>query len=279
MMKTKLKPLALVLFLASIATASHANHTVLIEGDTDFDGDGNLGVAEDNDGDRVFGTIQDAIDPGIAGALSQNGNAVIVTSGIFLEQITVSGNVTLSAAPGVEAVIEAFAPGNGGNAARQNQPGIIVNGSAGRQVVLRNLVVRNWTDGVTVNDNSRVLIDNLRIEHNVNFGVNVVGANAAVAIVNSQISSTGFRTSGTEGVTPPSTTPTGGTAGPAPAPGTGISYSGTGATGRIASTTVIGSFNIGIDNTTGNADALFLRETSAFDNGNDFNGINFSRFR
>ena len=45
------------------STAVFANHPVLVEGESDFDGDGLLGVAEDtdNDTDQVFGTINAAL--------------------------------------------------------------------------------------------------------------------------------------------------------------------------------------------------------------------------
>ncbi|MEQ8762704.1 MAG: hypothetical protein RL885_02170 [Planctomycetota bacterium] len=34
-----------------------ANHPVLVEGETDFDGHGLIGMDEDLDGDRIFGTF------------------------------------------------------------------------------------------------------------------------------------------------------------------------------------------------------------------------------
>lgn len=275
----------LLLGLMVVGTAQ-ANHPVIVEGNClntptadapvngltgaacgDFDGDGLIGAAEDADGDNVFGTIAGAL-----ADISQNGLITVVTSGTFPEVVNITGNVTLEAAPGVSANIEAFVQGEPApeSGSLQNAPGIVVDAPANRQVVLRNLTTRNWTDGVRVIGDSRVMIDNVRAEHNTNFGV-VVRDNAAVAIVNSRISATGHRVNPGTGDFP--------SVDFAPAPGDGISYQGS-STGIINSTVVTGSFRFGMDNATGNADALFIRESSAFDNGDDFSdGINFSRFR
>ena len=226
-----------------------------------------LGAAEDADGDNVFGTIAGAL-----ADIGQNGLITVVTSGTFPEVVNITGNVTLEAAPGVSANIEAFVQGEPApeSGSLQNAPGIVVDAPANRQVVLRNLTTRNWTDGVRVIGDSRVMIDNVRAEHNTNFGI-VVRDNAAVAIVNSRISATGHRVNPGTGDFP--------SVDFAPAPGDGISYQGS-STGIINSTVVTGSFRFGMDNATGDADALFIRESSAFDNGDDFSdGINFSRFR
>lgn len=125
----------------------YANHPVLVEGNClnppagnpapplgslagtcgDYDGDGRIGTAEDNDGDRVFGTLTRAL--ANATGANQNGRVLIVTSGVFAETLTITGangNVQLEAAPGVDANIDAVLQGDPGNAARQNAPGIIV---------------------------------------------------------------------------------------------------------------------------------------------------------
>jgi hypothetical protein len=71
-----------MLFLLNLPVLAWANHAVLVEGELDFDGDMMVGLAEDNDGDVVFGTITRAL--GAAPALGQNGTAFIVTSGRFI---------------------------------------------------------------------------------------------------------------------------------------------------------------------------------------------------
>lgn len=293
-MKHDIKTLiGVAVFTLSAAGTAQANHPVIVEGNClntptataagngvvgaacgDYDGDGIIGAAEDADGDNVFGTIAGAL-----ADISQNGIITIVTSGTFPEVVTITdnaagtgGNVTLEAAPGVSANIEAFVQGEPApqTGSLQNVAGIIVDTPANRQVVLRNLTTRNWIDGVRVRGASRVMIDNVRAEHNTNYGI-VVRDTAAVAIVNSRVSSTGHRVNPGTGDFP--------SANNSPDPGDGISFGGT-STGIINSTVVTGSFRFGIDNATGNADALFIRESSAFDNGDDFSdGINFNRFR
>lgn len=271
---------------AVLATPALANHPVLVEGNClgtptsaaavnglagaacgDFDGDGLIGAAEDADGDNVFGTIAGGL-----ADISQNGIITIVSSGTFPEVVTITGNVTLEAAPGVSANIEAFVQGEPApeSGSLQGAPGIVVNAPANRQVVLRNLTTRNWTDGVRVTGESRVMIDNVRAEHNINNGI-VVSDSARVAIVNSRVTSTGHRVNPGTGDFPSMDF--------APAPGDGISYQGS-SSGIINSTVVTGSFRFGMNNATGNDDALFVRESSAFDNGDDFSpNFNFNRFR
>lgn len=269
-----------------VAGGAQANHPVLVEGNClgtptasapingmtgaacgDFDGDGLIGEAEDMDGDNVFGTIAGGL-----ADISQNGIITVVTSGTFPEVVQITGNVTLEAAPGVSANIEAFVQGEPApeSGSLQGAPGIVVNAPANRQVVLRNLTTRNWTDGVRVTGDSRVMIDNVRAEHNINNGI-VVSDSARVAIVDSRVTSTGHRVNPGTGDFP--------SADFAPAPGDGISFTGT-SQGIINSTIVTGSFRFGMNNATGNDEALFVRESSAFDNGDDFSpGFNFNRFR
>lgn len=263
-----------------------ANHPVLVEGNClgtptadapingltgaacgDYDGDGLIGAAEDADGDNVFGTIAGGL-----ADISQNGIITVVSSGTFPEVVRITGNVTLEAAPGVSANIEAFVQGEPApeSGSLQSAPGIVVDAPANRQVVLRNLTTRNWTDGVRVTGESRVMIDNVRAEHNINNGI-VVSDTARVAIVGSRITSTGHRVNPGTGDFP--------SADFSPAPGDGISYLGN-SSGIINDTVVTGSFRFGMNNGTGNADALFVRESSAFDNGDDFSpNFNFERFR
>ncbi len=253
---------------ASVWTLTHvsANHPVLVEGEEDFDRDGLLGLAEDTDGDdRIFGTITAALGAANGGA-NQNGRVTIVTSGRFHEQLTITnanGNTTIEAAPGVEATIDAVATGTRAtqfagstNAVRQGQPGIIITSPANRYVTLRNLVVRNWLEGIQVQGTSRVTMDNVRLEGNVNHGIHVLGT-SRVLITNSQIQSTGFRVGATgdfPGVTKPS-------------PGNGITFEGS-SQGSVVNSTVSGNFCIGLD-------SIFpayveARDVTAFDNGTDF---------
>ena len=221
-----------------------ANHPVLVEGEEDFDRDGNLGIAEDNDGDdRIFGTITAALAAANGGA-NQNGRITIVTSGRFHEQLNITnanGNTTIEAAPGVEATIDAVGTGTRAtqfpgstNATRQGQPGIIINSPANRYVTLRNLVVRNWLEGIQIQGMSRVTIDNVRLESNVNHGIHVLGQ-SKVLITNSQVSATGFRVGATGDF--PGTT--------MPSPGSGITYEGQ-SRGEVANTTVSGNFCFGV---------------------------------
>ncbi len=190
-----------------------ANHPVLVEGNCDspvpgttlvspgtcgdFDGDGRIGTAEDTDGaDRIFGTINAAIGPGTGAAAgtgaNHNGAVTIVRSGRFAETIYIGqaftgpggvgiaspGNVTLEAAPGVDADINAVLQGDpqGGNTVRQGQPGIAISyltNADSRVVTLRNLTVRNFDVGIWANNASKVVIENCRVENNLNAGIRV----------------------------------------------------------------------------------------------------------
>jgi hypothetical protein len=249
-----------------------ANHPVLVEGERDFDGDGRIGLAEDTDGDdRIFGTITAAL-AAANGAANQNGRVTVVTSGRFHEQVMITnanGNTTLEAAPGVEANIDAVATGTRAlefpgstNAIRQGQPGVVVTSPANRYVTLRNLVIRNWTEGIQTLGNSRVNIDNCRLESNVNYGIHVLD-NGRVSIVNCQVSATGFRV-GATGDFP--------SAANQPNPGMGIAFRGT-SIGNVAATTVTGSFSAGIANLTGNSSAVGILQVNALDNRPNFVGV------
>ncbi|MGH9838490.1 MAG: right-handed parallel beta-helix repeat-containing protein [Blastocatellia bacterium] len=248
-----------------------ANHPVLVEGELDFDGDGLVGMAEDtdNDTDRVFGTINAALGAANGGA-NQNGRVAIVTSGRFREIVIITaanGNVTLEAAPGVEANIDAVVAGARANqfpatTATQASPGIVVDAASNRSVTIRNIVSRNWTDGIRILNNSRVTIDNCRLEGNVNNGIDVSG-NARVTITNSHVNYTGFR-AGAAGDFPSTANQ--------PNPGIGVAFR-DGATGTVVNTTVSGSFASGIANFTGNPFAVGVMAVNAFDNKPNFTGI------
>jgi hypothetical protein len=255
-----------------------SNHPVLVEGNClgpgaaqrtivtpgtcgDYDGDGRIGEAEDNDEpDRVFGTINAALGagPGATGA-NQNGMVTIVASGNFPEIVTITaanGNVTLQAAPGVEAVIDAIVQGVPGGAARQAAPGIIVNAPSNRYVVLRNLMTRNWASGIQVLGGSRVAIEHVRAENNVNFGIEVTGG-ARVTIAKSEVHGTGRRVgAGTDfpGVLPPQ-------------PGNGIDFSGS-SSGTVFFTSVSGSVGAGISADRGGR--VCVSHVNVFDNNPNF---------
>ena len=77
-----IKRLVLILVVFSMPALSLANHPVLVEGESDFDGDGLLGTDEDNDGDRIFGTLSVALAADL-GAINNNGKITIVTTGRF----------------------------------------------------------------------------------------------------------------------------------------------------------------------------------------------------
>jgi pectin methylesterase-like acyl-CoA thioesterase len=186
------------------------NHPVLVEGNGlnppagnpgpvlpgtcgDYDGDTRIGTAEDLDGDRVFGTLTAALGGG-TGA-NQNGSVIIVTSGVFAEVVTitaVNGNVTLEAAPGVEADIDAVLQGDPGSGGRQNAPGIIVDAPDDRRVIIRNVRSRNWTTGIQVRGRSHVTIESVRVENNTNWGIHLLDE-AQGTTSESEVSATGHR--------------------------------------------------------------------------------------
>lgn len=256
-----------------------ANHPVLVEGNClippagsspmilagncgDYDGDGLIGTAEDMDGDRVFGTIAAALGAG-TGA-NQNGRVLIVTSGVFAEVVNLTaanGNVTLEAAPGVEANIDAILQGDAGNGARQAAPGIVVNSPANRIVTIRNIMTRNWTDGIRISGNSRVFIDNCRVEHNVNHGIRASDT-SRVTIDNTRVSGTGFRVGG--GLDFPATS--------SPAPGIGILYENN-ARGIISNSIVSTSFAAGLMNAAAHPSFVELFHVVSIDSNPSFVGF------
>jgi parallel beta-helix repeat protein len=266
-----------------------ANHPVLVEGNCDspvpgttlvspgtcgdFDGDGRIGTAEDTDGaDRIFGTINAAIGPGTGAAAgtgaNHNGTITIVTSGRFAEALYIGqsftgpggvgiaspGNVTLEAAPGVNADINAVLQGDpaGGNTARQSQPGIAISyltNADSRVVTLRNLVVRNFDVGIWANNASKVIIENCRVENNLNAGIRV--SNTARAVISkSTVTATGFRIPATGTLTV----------------GNGI-WVEQSAQARIADSTSSHNFLYGIANSTGNPANVVLFKTGSYFNG------------
>lgn len=257
------------------ATEALANHPVLVEGNClnppagnpgptvpgacgDYDGDGKIGTAEDADGDRVFGTITAALGPGSANTgANHNGAVLIVSSGIFAEALSIqaaSGNVSIEAAPGVVAAVDAVLQGDPGSGGRQALAGITVDSGENRKVVLRNLLIRNWTSGIRVTGKSRVAIEQCRIENNVNYGVEAVDE-SRVKIDQSTVSATGFR------VNPTASFPSKQNK---PAPGIGIGFSGR-ASGAVYRTEVSGSFAQGIADWS--KGRVSVKDVYLFDNG------------
>ena len=273
-----------VLLLGSVGiwSLSDANHPVLVEGNNcadlgpnvtrvppgtcgDFDGDGRIGVAEDTDNatDRIFGMITAAL-AAVNGGANQNSRVTIVTSGRFPEVVNITaanGNVTLEAAPGVEANIDAVLAGDANNAARQGAPGIVVNALDNRRVVIRNIVSRNWTEGILIVGNSHVTIDKCRVENNRDYGIHVMDA-AKVTITNCQVNATGFRQA-------PGVDNT-------PNPGIGIECE-TSSSGRVRSSTVTGSFAADIAADRSNQRNVRLDQITVFDNNPDLSGVQAPR--
>ena len=268
-----------------------ANHPVLVEGNCDspvpgttlvglegvcgdFDGDGRIGTAEDTDGaDRIFGTINAALGPGTGAAAgtgaNHNGRITIVKSGRFPEVIYIGqnlqgpgqpgvanpGNVTIEAAPGVEANIDAIFQGDpaGGNNARTASTGIqVVYTTADRVVTLRNLVIRNFANGIQTFNNSRVHIDNCRLENNLNYGIQMTGT-SRVVISNTKIDGTGRRT---------------GIGSSVANPGTAVLVQDT-AKALIEFTTITHSVASGIDNITGSSANVVLFKVGSYFNTNN----------
>ncbi len=289
--------LALLIFAGTTfwgGTKVEANHPVLVEGNCnspvpgttlvapgtcgDFDGDGRIGTAEDTDGaDRIFGTLNAALGPGTGAAAGTganfNGKIIIVESGRFAELLIIGnpiagfpntgsanpGNLTIEAAPGVEANIDAVFQDDpaGGNNARQGRPGIIINylpAFSDRVVTLRNLAIRNYLVGVDILSSSRVNIDNCRFENNTRSNIRVRDG-SMVALTNSQVQSAGFRI---------------GTL-PAPGePGDGIQVFST-AKLRVADTTISHNKGAGINNSAPAANVVLFKVSTYF-NTPDFLG-------
>ncbi len=299
--------------IGSVALAASmnvfANHSVFVEGESDFDGDGSVvngaqagmvgALTEDTDGDQVFATFAAAI-----ANINNNGSVTCVTSGRFGEGInldvdnntlanTTGGNIIIQAAPGVDCNIEAFfgGAGNAGrsanfsadnaaaNTGRQAAPGITIDTPVDRQVIIRNLVIENWADCVTVSGTSRVVLDNVRCNNNIGVGVRVADT-ANVELVNSSILSAGFRQTG-GGTNFPSGT--GATDDPN-FDGRGVVCTGT-STCRLTTSQVKASCNDGV--TQGASAVVVVRGSSVTDSGNvtgvctgvDFaTGFDFSNF-
>ena len=155
----------------------------------DYDGDGRIGTAEDNDGDNVFASLEVA--NGMIGA-NNNGTITIVTSGVFNPvNFQLTGNITLQAAPGVTAIIDAVLAGDttNNNTVRQGGNGISILASGFRRIAVRNITIKNFRIGILI-QNAFVTLENVTIENNVDYGVRVQ-ATSTISIINSSITSTG----------------------------------------------------------------------------------------
>lgn len=258
----------------ALAPAAQANHPVFVEGNCvnppgnpffaaspapgtcgDFDGDARIGDAEDTDGDRVFGTITAA--NGTSGA-NNNGTITVVTSGVFPETVTLAGNVTLEAAPGVSANLDAVRQGDPGSGPRQSQPGIIIDAPDNRFVTVRNIKSKNWTSGFIVRGSSRAALEGVIAEHNINYGIEVLDG-AKVSIRNSEVLATGRRVNPAAGDFPTVNDPQ---------PGIGIDFDDK-SSGTVCSTSVVGSFRTGIQGNGRQSLALL----NVFDNSPDLRGV------
>jgi hypothetical protein len=266
---------------------AEANHPVLVEGNCDspvpgttlvspgtcgdFDGDGRIGTAEDTDGaDRIFGTINAAMGPGTGAAAgtgaNHNGLVRIVASGRFAEAVFIGrsgivpglgsanpGHVTLEAAPGVNAIIDAVLQGDpgGGNVTRQDGRGIYIlylpQETPDRRVTLRNLTIRNFKIGVDTSGISVEMVD-CRLEHNLDYGIRA-GNSSRLVVLNSEIVNTGFRIGAASNI---------------PTDGQGIRINQ--ASAKIVNTNVSYSFGAGIHNNLPSATALTLYKVSSFFN-------------
>lgn len=296
--RSSLFPIQLLALLLAVAfygvNVRAQSHAVLVEGNCDspvpgttlvapgtcgdFDGDGRIGTAEDTDGaDRIFGTISAALGTGTGAAagtgLNFNGTITITTSGRFYEAANIisvnPGNVTIQAAPGVDAQLNAVFQGDpaGGNNTRLQGTGIVVSMPAASRVVLRNLTVRNFAFGIQALGSSQVTIDNCRVENSVFHGILVLDS-SNVFITNSSVTATGYRSSGA--VVCPS-------ANCNPAPGNGITFTAS-SSGSVFRTNVSGNFGAGLfNNSSLGAGAVRYYEVFAGQNNNG-NVVNATRF-
>jgi len=257
------------------AQPAAANHPVLVEGNNagdglsltlvppgasgDYDGDGNVGVAEDTDNatDRIFGTLGAALLAANGGA-NANGHIIIVSSGRFPEQITIpnvaggqaviNGVTIIEAAPGVQASIDAVLQGDAGNATRQAGTGITINSQdTDRLVILRNIAVRNFQVGLSVTGNVRVVCEDCRFDSNVAANV-TVGGNAKLTLVGCEVRAGGMRFNPGKA---------------SPNPGDGVVFTGS-ASGVISDCSISGNTAAGVRN--GSTATIQILDSDIFDN-------------
>lgn len=260
--KFLLPALALTVLALANAPTALANHTVYLEGNCagaqgsgntaggcgDYDHDTRIGVAEDSDSccDDVYGTLNAAL-----AAVAGNGRIVIVTSGLFTGTVNSTtnaainislgtGNVQIEAANGVDATIDAVLPpdvpptltDNTNNTLRQEAIGLLITGSSGSSVTLRNLTVRNWMIGMRISGAVRVKVEGCHFDNNRDFGIQVLGS-SRITMNDSEIAHTGHRQGSN----------------PNPNPGTAIQFADTSG-GYLYDTVIMDSTGFGIQNVT-----------------------------
>jgi hypothetical protein len=143
--------------------------------------------------------------------------------------------VTIQAAPGVSAEINAVLQGDvaGNNNVRQEGVGIdVFAASPDNKIILRNLTIRNYATGLRLQANSRVTIENCRFENNRDYGIQVLNT-ARLEAKGLRIAATGFRVSTANNTT---------------TFGHGISFEGNSA-GTVFHSQITGSFGAAISNT------------------------------
>ena len=158
-----------VLPLHSLSTQSLSRPASLsVAGETDSDGDGRVGAAEDADGDAVYGSFGAAWQA----LLARGGGEISITrSGDYpvaaLAPVPVgfAGIVTISAASGVSATLS----GAGG-----------IGLDVGARVVVRGVKLRGFATGVAVRGGGSLLLDNSVIDGCSDFGVHVAEGGTAL---------------------------------------------------------------------------------------------------
>lgn len=159
----------------------------------DYDGDGLIGTAEDEDQDNNFGTINGGLE-----AVAQNGTVTIVANGTFPEAVRLTpvegASVTLEAAPGVRAAIDAVVQGQAGNADRATEAGVFVKTCRLCRATVRNISVRNFARGFAIRGDSRVLLTGVRTDGNLNYGI-IALERSRVTVRGAVVNATGFRKS------------------------------------------------------------------------------------
>ncbi len=270
--------LALGLCAAVLPSPASANHPVLVEGNNaadgapgtttvppgtggDYDGDGLVGVAEDTDNstDRVFGTLAAALGAANGGA-NNNGKIIIVTSGRFAEQLTITPNrvVVIEAAPGVEADLDAVLAGDPGSVARQGGVGITVNVAPTpdqRRVILRNLEIRNFRVGLLVTGAARVTVEKCRFDSNLSANIMASGS-SRLAVVDTSVLAAGVRLGGAPDNNP--------------APGHGIAFTEQ-SSGMVCRSTIVGNTAAGVFKSS--SGQVSLQDNCLFDNSPDLLGF------
>jgi hypothetical protein len=115
-------------------------------------------------------------------------------------------------------------------------------------------VIRNFANGITTHSDSRVVIDNCRLEGNLNYGIRAIG-NSRVVISNTHIDGTGRRT---------------GIGSSVANPGTAVLVQDL-ARAVIEFSTISHSVASGIDNTTGNIGSVVLFKVGTYFNNPNIN--------